>query len=126
MAVAKTIPPGPIGGERHMALMPEACIRGLQQRIDSLMGTAGPSVLTEEQQATITAAQHSNTVRATIKGQTDRRWEVWGPVAKGSGACENGQIRFEMDRKKTSFYEDKVMCYPAIPSSLSGPWRCGG
>ena len=37
LAVAKTIPPGPIGGERRMALMPEASIRGLQQYIESLM-----------------------------------------------------------------------------------------
>ena len=73
LAVAKTIPPGPIGGERRMALMPEASIRGLQQYIESLMGTAGPSVLTKEQQARISASQHSISVR--VNGiQTDRRW----------------------------------------------------
>jgi hypothetical protein len=71
--------------------------------------------LTEEQQATIKAAQHNNTVRATIKGQTDRRWEVWGPVAKGSGAnVRQGKIIFKVDSKHTSFYSDKVMSYPQL------------
>ena len=83
--VAKTIPPGPIGGDRHRAVMLEALIRGQQQYIDSL---AGPYVLTEEQQTSISSAQHANVVRATImaQGQTDRRCEVWGPVAKGTSA----------------------------------------
>ena len=73
-----------------MVLMPEACVTGQQQYMDSLMGTAGPSVLTEEHQATINAAQHANAVRATVmaQGQSDRRWEVWGPVAKGTGLTE--------------------------------------
>ena len=81
LAVARTIPPGPIGGDRQRALMPKTCITGQHKYMESLMGTSGPSVLTEEQQATIKAAQHKNTVRATIKGQTDRRWDVWGPIA---------------------------------------------
>ena len=84
LAVAKTIPPGPIGGDKHMALVQEACITGQQQYMESLMETAVPSVLSaEEQQANISAAHHANTVRATISAQcqADRRWEVWGPVA---------------------------------------------
>jgi hypothetical protein len=111
LAVAKTIPPGPIGGDRHMALVPEACIRGLQKYMDSL---SGPAVLTEEQQATISSAQHANTVRATIKGQTDRRWEVWGPVTKSIGLYKSGEIRFRVDSKLMTFYEDKVMSYPQL------------
>ena len=76
----------PLCGDRQRALVAEACISGQQQYMESLMGTAGPSVLTEEQQASIRAAQYSNTVRATVmaqgrQGKTDRRWEVWGPVA---------------------------------------------
>ena len=35
LAVAKTIPPGPIGGERHMALTPEALISG---QVSSIAG----------------------------------------------------------------------------------------
>jgi hypothetical protein len=61
-----------------------------------------------------TSAQHKNTVRATIKGQTDRRWEVWGPVAKGSGANVQGQIKIKVDSKLISFYSDKVMSYPKL------------
>ena len=93
--------------------MPEALITGQQQYMDSLMGTAGPSVLTEEQQATINAAQHSNTVRATVI-KTDRRWEVWGPVAKGIGLSKNGGMRFTVDSKLRGFYTDKVMSYPQL------------
>ena len=126
LAVAKTIPPGPIGGDRHMALMPEACITGQQKYMESLMGTSGPSVLAEEQQqATIKAAQHNNTVRATIKGQTDRRWEVWGPVAKGSGANVQGKIIFKVDSKHTYHRFTRTKSCPT-PRLLSGSWRCGG
>jgi hypothetical protein len=113
LAVAQAIPPGPIGGDRHRALMPEACITGLKQYMESLMGTAGPSVLTEEQQARISASQHANSVRVTGI-QTDRRWEVWGPVAKGIGLSKNGGIRFTVDSKLRGFYTDKVMSYPQL------------
>ena len=94
--------------------MPEALITGQQQYMESLMGTAGPSVLTEEQITNISAAQHSNTARATIKGQTDRRWEVWGPVAKGSGANEQGKISFKVESNMIAFYNDNVMSYPQL------------
>ena len=87
--------------------MPEACIRGLQQYMDS---RSGPSVLTEEQQAKINA----NTVRGTIKGKTEKRWELWGPVAKGTGATKQGTIMFKVDSKQTSFYSDTVMPYPQL------------
>ena len=89
-----------------VALMGEACITGLQQY---LMGTSGPSVLTEEQQANISAAQHANAARATVI-QTDRRWEV----AKGSGAYQSGKIMFRVDSKLIAFYSDGVMCYPQL------------
>ena len=93
--------------------MPEALITGQQQYMDSLMGTSGPSVLTEEQQATINAAQHANAVRATVI-KTDRLWAVWGPVAKGIGLVKSGKIRFMVDRKLTGFYSDSVMSYPQL------------
>jgi len=113
MMANTTIPCGTIGGDRQRALVAEACISGQQQYMESLMGTAGPSVLTEEQQATINAAQHSNTVRATVI-KTDRRWEVWGPVAKGIGLSKNGGMRFTVDSKLRGFYTDKVMSYPQL------------
>jgi hypothetical protein len=74
------------------------------------------SGLTEEQTTNISAAQHSNTVRATISNQcqTDRQWEVWGLVAEGTGVTEEGKIRFTVDSKKTSFYSDTVMSYPQL------------
>ena len=84
------------------------------------MGTAGPSVLSaEEQQANISAAHHANTVRATISAQcqADRRWEVWGPVAKGIGLAENGHIRFNMD----SNFVLHGQCHVLSPAYCLGP-----
>jgi len=113
MMANTTIPCGTIGGDRQRALVAEACISGQQQYIESLMGTAGPSVLTKEQQARISASQHAISVR--VNGiQTDRLWELWGPVAKGTGLVKTGTIVFKVDSKQTAHYADKVMSYPQL------------
>ena len=49
MMANTTIPCGTIGGDRQRALVAEACISGQQQYMESLMGTAGLSLITEEQ-----------------------------------------------------------------------------
>ena len=50
--------------------------------------------------------------RGTAQG--DRRWEVWGPVTKGTGLYLSGNINFSVDGTKTSFYSSSTMSYPQL------------